>query len=121
MRARSRFAATASDGMSQLDPLRGLYGSQPIQPIAPDGNKLGEVAKTADGKSFDDVLTDFVKQVDQAQTKADDAIDALVTGKTDNLHAVMISLNEAQITLKLAAEVRNKLVDAYKEVMRTQF
>ena len=33
----------------------------------------------------------------------------------------MLAQNQAQVSLQLAAEVRNKLVEAYKEVMRTQF
>lgn len=99
-----------------LDPLRGLYGAQvPGQaaPVAP--------AQTTDGKSFQDVLNDFVKQVDQTQHQYDHAIGAVERGETDNLHRVMLAQNEAQLSLKLAVEVRNKLVEAYKETMRTQF
>jgi flagellar hook-basal body complex protein FliE len=100
-----------------LDPLRGLYGVQPTaMPSAAPAD-----ARTADGKSFQDVLTDFVKQVDQSQTQYDAAIGAVERGETDNLHRVMLAQNEAQLSLKLAVEVRNKLVEAYKETMRTQF
>jgi flagellar hook-basal body complex protein FliE len=67
------------------------------------------------------VLNDFIQQVDKTQHQFDDAISAVEKGETDNLHRVMLAQSEAQISLKLAAEVRNKLVDAYKEVMRTQF
>jgi flagellar hook-basal body complex protein FliE len=105
-----------------LDPMRGLLGNQSIQPTAPPaGNKPEEAAKTADGKTFGDVLKDFVQQVDQTQNQFEDAIAAVERGETDNLHRVMLAQNQAQLSLKLAAEVRNKLVEAYKEVMRTQF
>ena len=100
-----------------LYPLRGLYGAQPTAP--PSATPVD--ARTADGKSFQDVLTDFVKQVDQSQTQYDAAIGAVERGETDNLHRVMLAQNEAQLSLKLAVEVRNKLVEAYKEAMRTQF
>ena len=76
---------------------------------------------TGDGKSFSDVLKDFVTQADQAQHQYDQAIDAVQRGETDNLHRVMLAQGQAQLSLKLAVEVRNKLVDAYKEVMRVQF
>jgi flagellar hook-basal body complex protein FliE len=103
-----------------LDPLRSLYGAQ-----APAGGTPAvggaDAAQTADGKSFQDVLSDFVKQVDQSQVQYDNAIGAVERGETDNLHHVMLAQNEAQLSLKLAVEVRNKLVDAYKETMRTQF
>ena len=47
--------------------------------------------------------------------------EAVERGETDNLHQVMIAQNQAQLSLRLAAEVRDKLVEAYREVMRTQF
>src|SRR5258708_7206703 len=107
-----------------LDPLRGLYG-QSVQPPAPAAGGIqapgAEPPKTDDGKTFNDVLKDFVSQVDQTQQQYDQAIDAVQRGETDNLHRVMLAQGQAQLSLKLAVEVRNKLVDAYKEVMRTQF
>jgi flagellar hook-basal body complex protein FliE len=105
-----------------LDPLRSLYG-QAITPTTPPVNQPHgvEAARTADGKTFGDVLQDFVSQVDQTQHQYDQAIDAVQRGETDNLHRVMLAQGQAQLSLKLAAEVRNKLVEAYKEVMRTQF
>ena len=80
-----------------------------------------EVQKTEDGKSFSDVMKEFVDQVDTAQKDFDNAIEAVERGETDNLHQVMLAQNQAQMSLRLAAEVRNKLVEAYREVMRTQF
>ena len=107
--------------MSQpLDPMRALYGAQPIAPVVP-GNQPALAPVTDDGKTFKDVLNDFVTQVDQSQHQYDAAISAVERGETDNLHRVMIAQNEAQLSLKLAVEVRNKLVEAYKETMRTQF
>lgn len=107
---------------SPLDPLRSLYG-QGITPATPATTQPpgAEAPRTADGKSFGDVLQDFVSQVDQTQQQYDQAIDAVQRGETDNLHTVMLAQGQAQLSLKLAAEVRNKLVEAYKEVMRTQF
>lgn len=101
-----------------LDPLRGLYGAQPVQPAATPAQPS---QRTEDGKTFQDVLTDFVKQVDQSQQDYDAAIRAVERGETDNLHRVMLAQSQAQLSLKLAVEVRNKLVEAYKEVNRTQF
>lgn len=106
-----------------LDPMRGLLGSQAIAPVQPPGAgaQPAKPQTTEDGKTFNDVLTDFVKQVDQSQQQYDDAIRAVERGEVDNLHRVMIAQSQAQLSLKLAVEVRNKLVDAYKEVNRMQF
>ncbi len=100
-----------------LDPLRSLYG----QAIQPPAGPPASPPTTGDGKSFSDVLNDYVTQADQAQHQYDQAIDAVQRGETDNLHRVMLAQGQAQLSLKLAVEVRNKLVDAYKEVMRVQF
>ena len=104
-----------------LDPMRALYGAQPVAPVGPAANAPAQAPTTDDGKTFKDVLNDFVAQVDQTQHRYDAAITAVERGETDDLHRVMIAQNEAQLSLKLAVEVRNKLVEAYKETMRTQF
>ncbi|HYE06647.1 MAG TPA: flagellar hook-basal body complex protein FliE, partial [Planctomycetota bacterium] len=77
-----------------LDPMRLALGAQPVQPA---GIKPAEAARTEDGKSFGDVLQDFVKQVDTAQHQFDDAIAAVERGETDNMHRVMLAQNEAQL------------------------
>jgi flagellar hook-basal body complex protein FliE len=104
-----------------LDPLRSLYGALPPVAAPGAGNDPAAAPVDRDGKTFQDVLSDFVKQVDQTQHQYDAAITAVEQGATDNLHQVMIAQSQAQLSLKMAAEVRNKLVEAYKEVMRTQF
>ncbi|MFW5750390.1 MAG: flagellar hook-basal body complex protein FliE [Planctomycetota bacterium] len=107
-----------------LDPMRQYLGSQGITPGqqagGPGGPSPAGPERTAEGKTFSDVLKDFVDQVDGAQKHFDQAIEAVERGETDNLHQVMLAQNQAQVSLKLAAEVRDKLVEAYKEVMRTQ-
>lgn len=102
-----------------LDPLRALYGSQPLAPAAqaPPASE----ARDADGRSFQEVLSEFVKQVDESQRQYDQAIRAVERGEADNLHRVMLAQSQAQLSLRLAVEVRNKLVEAYKELNRTQF
>ena len=101
-----------------LDPLRHLQGMQPVQGTGKTPVNNDEVAQS---ESFNDVLKNFVNKVDEAQHQFDDAIKAVESGETDNLHQVMLAQAQAQQSLRLAAEVRNKLVEAYREVMRTQF
>jgi flagellar hook-basal body complex protein FliE len=101
-----------------LDPAR-LLGTPAVSPVAPKTTSVGNT--DAQGRSFDQVLGDFVQQVDKTQGHYDEAIAAVERGESDNLHRVMIAQSQAQLSLKMAAEVRNKLVEAYKEVMRTQF
>ena len=58
--------------------------------------------------------------VNEAQKNSDKAIQALATGKTDNVAEVMIATEKADIALKLMVQVRNKIIDAYQEVMKMQ-
>ena len=70
--------------------------------------------------SFADSLNNAVKKVDGLQKTADSKIQDLVTGKSSNIHETMIAVEKADIALKLMTQVRNKIIDAYQEVMKMQ-
>ncbi len=72
------------------------------------------------GASFKDTMGGFVDDVNNMQVKADTAIEDFATGKAENIHEVMISMQKAEMSFKFLMQTRNKLVDAYKEVMRLQ-
>ena len=101
-----------------LDPMRQLMGTQSLNR---NTNAQSNVGKTEDGKSFSDVMKEFVDHVDGTQKKFDQAIEAVERGENDNLHQVMLAQNQAQVSNENGRRVRNRLVDAYREVMRTQF
>ncbi|HAX45987.1 MAG TPA: flagellar hook-basal body complex protein FliE [Nitrospina sp.] len=54
------------------------------------------------------------------QKEADAAIEDFATGKTRNIHETMIAVNNADLAFRLSMQMRNKIVEAYQEVMRTQ-
>jgi flagellar hook-basal body complex protein FliE len=61
-----------------------------------------------------------VGQVDAGLRVADNDMRALAVGNVQNLHEVMIHLEEAKLSFQLLAQVRNRVLEAYQEVMRTQ-
>ncbi len=73
----------------------------------------------AEGKSFGDVLKESINKVDSIQKEADHAIQEMVSGSGD-IHNAMIALEQANISFQMMMQVRNKIVSAYEEVMRTQ-
>lgn len=73
-----------------------------------------------EGKSFADTLKDAVSNVNETQKAADKAMEDLATGRTDNIADVMVTTEKADIALKLMVQVRNKIIDAYQEVMKMQ-
>lgn len=74
----------------------------------------------AGGRSFGEILKDSVEQVNEHQVQADHAIKELVSGRTKNIHETMLAVERADASLKLMMQVRNKILEAYREVMRMQ-
>lgn len=72
------------------------------------------------GKSFADTLKDVVQNVNQQQLESDKQIQELATGKNKNVAEVMITAEKADISLKLMTSVRNKIIEAYQEIMKMQ-
>ncbi len=75
---------------------------------------------SAAGDSFADSLKKAVNTVDALQKDADIKMQDLATGKSQNIHETMIAAEKADIALKLMVQVRNKIIDAYQEIMRMQ-
>ena len=72
------------------------------------------------GKDFSQVMQDAVKEINQLQTNADEAIAKVQMGNTVNIHEAMVALEQASISFRALMTVRNKILDAYQEVMRMQ-
>jgi len=75
---------------------------------------------TGQDSSFQKILTGLIDKVSQLEKDADESIKQLITGKVENIHQVMIAVEEASVAFQLMMEIRNKLVEAYKEIMRMQ-
>lgn len=69
---------------------------------------------------FKDVIGNFIKDVDKMQKVSDEAIKDYATGEITDIHEVMIAAEEANLSFQLMMEVRNKLVESYREIMRMQ-
>jgi flagellar hook-basal body complex protein FliE len=70
------------------------------------------------GETFANVLGKFVDDVNSLQNKASASIEKLATGDITDVHQVMIAVEEANTAMEFMLEIRNKIVDAYQEVMR---
>ncbi len=76
--------------------------------------------REVDKPGFGDALENAINKVDGAQKAADGQIEAFVAGEQENLHEVMIAMNEAKLSFQLMTEVRNRMLDTYQELMRMQ-
>ncbi|HSH00511.1 MAG TPA: flagellar hook-basal body complex protein FliE, partial [candidate division Zixibacteria bacterium] len=70
------------------------------------------------GESFGDLLANFVQGVDGLGAEAEAAKDAFLNGDPVDLHEVMILAEESGIAFDLLLELRNKLIEAYQELIR---
>lgn len=84
----------------------------------------GRAAGTANVSEGPDQFKDFLAQaIDQAEfTSADDRAytDALLIGELNNLHDAPIAARKAELAISLTVQIRDRLVDAYTEIMRMQ-
>ena len=73
-----------------------------------------------ENKSFVDFLADSVNRVNNLQRDANFAMEKLASGKTKNIHETMLAVEQAEIAFKTMNQVRSKVIDAYREIMRMQ-
>jgi len=77
-------------------------------------------ATPADSNSFSSLLGKMVSEVNAQQQTASQTVNALQSGANVPLHQAVISMEEASVSFQLMAEVRNKLLESYQEIMRMQ-
>lgn len=75
---------------------------------------------SAPQESFAGTLKNAIQSVDKLQKTADVEMQKIATGQSQNLHETMIAAEKADIALKLMVQVRNKMIDAYHEIMKMQ-
>jgi flagellar hook-basal body complex protein FliE len=77
-------------------------------------------ASSAPGPSFLDRVTDGLQEVNQQLLASQRDLQGLAIGEAENVHDVMIRLEEGRIALQLMLQVRNRVLEAYQDVMRMQ-
>lgn len=95
-----------------------------INSLAPYSQSPLKAADTSDVSQakagFGDVLSSTLKSVNSAQAAGDAAIEKLQAGDAKHLHEVMIAVEEADVSLRMLVQMRNKALTAYEEIMRMQ-
>lgn len=86
----------------------------PLQPAAETQLPAGAPA------GFGEVLKKAIADVDRLQKEADEAARRLVLGEAQDVHQVMIAMEQARLAMQLTVQVRNKVIEAYQEISRMQ-
>lgn len=84
------------------------------------GMKPGSVGEAGETKSFGEMLTDSIGRVNAMQNEANVAMEKLASGESQNLHETLLAVEKADIAFRTLNQVRTKVIDAYKEIMKMQ-
>ncbi len=98
-----------------------------IQPITPNSipaiqgiNTTQKPAASEDTKQVSQTFQDMLASLNQSQVNSDNLMQQLAQGENVDLHTVMIGLEENNVNFNVAMGIRDRLVDAYREIMRMQ-
>ncbi len=92
--------------LQSIQPNTAVSGAQNIGPVS--------------GPSFSEVLRETLDKVNDLQANADQSIQKVVTGESKNMADVMVAVENAGVAFQFTMQVRNKIVEAYQELMRMQ-
>ena len=88
--------------------------------VQPTPASAGQTAPASQGggSAFSNLVDRFIGGAAQSHQQAEAAVQDLALGRTDNLHGVLMKVAQADLSFRLILELRNRLSDAYQEVMK---
>lgn len=92
---------------------------QSINPVQANA-QTGTSSASSVGNGFKNALSQAIGSLNSTQANANNQVEQLINGNASDLSNVTIALEKSDIMLKLAVNVRDKVVNAYQEVMRMQ-
>ncbi|MHB8770901.1 MAG: flagellar hook-basal body complex protein FliE [Syntrophales bacterium] len=96
-----------------------VVGGKAGQPLSVLSGRGSAAPKTAPG-GFGTILAGMIKDVDNLQSQANQAITKVQAAESGSIHEAMIAMEKADIAFRTMMQVRNKLLEAYQEVIRLQ-
>lgn len=97
-------------GLNQLRELDQITSQKTINSLTKD--KTSEI-------SFGETLNKYVNEANDMQVKADNDVQRIIAGEEIDAHEVMTAVEKASMSFEMVMEIRNKMLEAYREVMKT--
>lgn len=94
--------------------------TNPLQQLSEFQSKLQKPSESGDAPNFKDMLTKAIGEVDQAHKTSAKQIEGVLGGEVQDVHSALIAMQRADLSFQMMMQVRNKLIEAYQEVMRMQ-
>lgn len=91
-----------------------LVSNAGVQSLKPGGSEK------ASGSGFSEVFSRFLAEANKNSLEADQLVKGLAAGEHANIHETMIAIEKSGISFKMVSRVQQKVIDAYREVMRMQ-
>jgi flagellar hook-basal body complex protein FliE len=105
-------------------PIARLGMPRQLESVKPSLEQLGDMTPSPElpgqSGSFATLLQQNLERVDGLQHEADAAARGFALGQAPSVHDAMIAMEKADLSLRLTTKVRNKVVEAYQEIMRMQ-
>lgn len=101
-----------------IQPTNGISALEAVQNLLSTGSAKGTSA--TEGASFADFLSQAIEEANEATGNSSAYTDALLSGEVTNLHDVTIASSETTLAISLVVQIRDRLVEAYNEIMRMQ-
>ncbi|HHT48663.1 MAG TPA: flagellar hook-basal body complex protein FliE [Firmicutes bacterium] len=89
-----------------------------IQPLSLKTDGLNGEKKTKFSGEFQEMLRGYMDEVNKLQLKSEELDRQLATGALENIHEATIAAEKAALALEFTIQIRNKVVEAYQEIMR---
>jgi len=102
--------------MSGFGTIDSLGGASTADLLKQKSNLSG----ASSGNSFSNHLKSALNEVNELQEVKEEAISDMATGQVKDLHQAALAIGKAETSMKLMLEIRNKALNAYKELGRTQ-
>jgi flagellar hook-basal body complex protein FliE len=93
----------------------------PISNIAPITlPQISPVSSAGQSGEFQKVLAGTINQLESLNNNAADSVQKFLSGENEELHTTILATQKAELAFELGMQVRNKVVDAYQEIMKMQ-
>jgi flagellar hook-basal body complex protein FliE len=106
-----------------IPPVGGLTGQLSVsgaEAAAQAGQSSGGVAAGGDAGGFGGELTEAISSLEQTQDSASSASQALATGNVSNPEGAVVTVEDAQLAMEMASQIRNKATEAAQSIFNTQ-
>jgi len=95
-----------------------IEGSSPVWPVAPTLSEPADNVQGAGG--FEQMILKGIAEVNGQLSIADSHLQNLASGKSENVHEAMLAMEQARLSFQFLAQVRNRFMDAYQQLMQMQ-